>query len=136
MDAFLSAVDTTESEKEVTPPPPVSVSTAAAATVPVTDSKSSGSSSVTAAGGDDEDMLAGFFSELTEVAKEKERVQEEKSVQARDLLLTEKYTTQDLGTGKEQYARLAQPNYLWKNQNPYAVMQLGIDATEEDVKYR
>ena len=82
------------------------------------------------------DVLAGFFSELTEVSKEKERIKEEKSNQARELLLTEKYTTQDLGTGKAQYERLTQTNYLWKNQNPYAVMQLGVDATEEDIKYR
>ena len=82
------------------------------------------------------DLLAGFFSELSDVSKEKQRQQEEKSLQARDLLLTQKYTNQDLGTGKEQYERLTQPNYVWKNQNPYVVMQLGIDATEEDVKYR
>lgn len=85
---------------------------------------------------DDDDVLAGFFSELTEASKEKERIKEEKSNQARELLLTEKYTNQDLGTGKEQYERLTQTNYLWKNQNPYAVMQLGVDATEEDIKYR
>jgi hypothetical protein len=82
------------------------------------------------------DLLAGFFSELTEVSKEKERVKEEKATEARDQLLSEKYTNQDLGTGKEQYARLTQTNYIWKNQNPFVVMQLGIDATEEDIKYR
>ena len=85
---------------------------------------------------DESDLLAGFFSELTEDSKAKERQKEEKTNQARAQLLTEKYTTQDLGTGKAQYERLTQKNYVWKNQNPYYVMQLGIDATEEDIKNR
>lgn len=82
------------------------------------------------------DVLAGFFSELCEEAKEKERLKELKNNEAREQKLTEKYTLQDLGTGKSQYERLTQKNYVWKNQNPYLVMQLGIDATEEDIKYR
>jgi len=32
--------------------------------------------------------------------------------------------------------RLLSSHYEWKNLNPYAVFQLDIDATEEDIKYR
>jgi hypothetical protein len=48
----------------------------------------------------------------------------------------EKYTTQDLGDRKVQYERIMSTNYEWKNLNPYYVLQLGIDATEEDIKQR
>lgn len=48
----------------------------------------------------------------------------------------EKYTNQDLGDRKEQYARLIAKNYEWRNLNPYFVLQLGIDATAEDIKQR
>lgn len=49
---------------------------------------------------------------------------------------SDKYASQDLGTPMSQYQRLTQNNYAWRNLNPYCVMQLGIDATEEDVKQR
>ena len=42
----------------------------------------------------------------------------------------------ELGTGPEQVARILSSNYKWKNLNPYYVLQLDIDATEEDIKYR
>ena len=51
-------------------------------------------------------------------------------------LINEKYSSQDLGTAEEQADRLLQPNYQWKNLNPFYVLQLGIDATEEDIKQR
>jgi len=41
-----------------------------------------------------------------------------------------------LGDSKAQLARLTCPHYEWKNVNPYYVLQLDIDATEEDIKYR
>lgn len=50
--------------------------------------------------------------------------------------LTEKYTNQDLGDGRAQYERILAPHFEWRNLNPYAVLQLGADATEEDIKLR
>ncbi len=47
-----------------------------------------------------------------------------------------KYTNQDLGTPKEQIERIVAPNYQWCNLNPYGVLKLDVDATEEDVKGR
>jgi DnaJ homolog subfamily C member 8 len=40
------------------------------------------------------------------------------------------------GTAEEQVARLLQPNHQWKNLNPLEVLQLDVDATEDDVKLR
>jgi DnaJ family protein C protein 8 len=40
------------------------------------------------------------------------------------------------GTSQEQIDRVLQVNYQWKNLNPYDVLQLDIDATEEDIKLR
>jgi tetratricopeptide (TPR) repeat protein len=86
--------------------------------------------------GEDGDLLAGFFSELSEADKKKEKKAEDAANEQMASLLTEKYTNQDLGTGISQYERLTATNYQWKNQNPYRVMQLDIDATEDDIKYR
>ena len=48
----------------------------------------------------------------------------------------EKYLNQDLGTGKAQHERLTAPNWQFRNLNPYSVLDLDIDATEEDIKNR
>ena len=53
-----------------------------------------------------------------------------------ETVLTDKYTIQDLGDGREQVERLLAKHYEWRNLNPYAVFQLGADATEEDIKLR
>ena len=53
-----------------------------------------------------------------------------------ETVLTEKYSSQDLGDGKSQVERLLGRHYEWRNLNPYAVLQLGADATEEDIKMR
>jgi tetratricopeptide (TPR) repeat protein len=85
----------------------------------------------------DDDELAGFFSEIS--GKDKKSSvggQNSEATSDMDKLITAKYTTQDLGDAKEQFARLTGPNYKWKNLNPYHVLQLDIDATDEDIKYR
>lgn len=50
--------------------------------------------------------------------------------------LTEKYYNQNLGSSEEQCSRLLCKHYEWRNLNPYEVLQLGADATEEDIKLR
>lgn len=75
------------------------------------------------------DPLCSFFSELqgerdNAAPKKVERV------------LHDKYTNQELGTPKEQMDRLLQHNYKWKNLNAFETLQLGEDATVEDIKQR
>ncbi|CAM9104700.1 unnamed protein product [Discosporangium mesarthrocarpum] len=77
----------------------------------------------------DGDPLSSFFSEVQGEhngagAPKVERV------------LNDKYTSQDLGTPAEQMDRLLQKNYAWKNLNAFEVLQLGTDATVEDIKQR
>ena len=86
-----------------------------------------------AAGGRNEtnqDPLSSFFTEL-------EGQQEDKAPRPKVArVLHEKYTNQDLGTPEGQMARLLQNNYRWKNLNAFEALQLGPDATVEDVKHR
>ena len=83
----------------------------------------------------EDDLLASFFSEVTATVPNKPstaQVEQEK----RAALLTDKYLKQDLGSPMDQYTRLTEGNYKWRNLNPYETLQLGIDATVEDIKYR
>ncbi len=79
-----------------------------------------------------EDLLSGFFNELNNqpgVTKS--------SSSSNSIVKSEsKYANQDLGDAESQYARLTRKNYEWRNLNPYYVLQLDIDATEEDIKLR
>lgn len=93
----------------------------------------------------EDSLLEGFFSEIFETKAEVKPlpVSEVKALDetslpaARDeTQLTAKYVNEDLGDGRAQVERLTGPNYKWKNLNPYAVLQLDIDATEEDIRYR
>lgn len=75
------------------------------------------------------DPLSSFFSEL-------HGERENAPPQRVERVLHEKYTEQDLGTPKEQMDRLLQHNYKWKNLNAFDALQLGQDATVEDIKQR
>lgn len=74
-------------------------------------------------------MLASFLEEVSAPPTVKEPPRDQKA-------LTPKYTEQELGTPQEIIDRLLQQNYQWKNLNPYYVLDLDIDATEEDIKQR
>lgn len=74
------------------------------------------------------DPLSSFFSEL-----QGENKAPPKKIER---LLHDKYTNQDMGTPKEQMERLLQHNYKWKNLNAFDALQLGQDATVEDIKQR
>lgn len=74
------------------------------------------------------DPLSFFFSEL-----EEPRGREPQKVER---VLNDKYTNQELGSPKEQMDRLLQHNYKWKNLNAFEALQLGADATVEDIKQR
>jgi hypothetical protein len=96
-----------------------------------------------------DDELANFFDEVAQSAAVAVSVSERQGATAdRDsegaatpaikdeTILTEKYTSQDLGDSAFQLKRLTAPNYAWRNLNPYEVLQLDVDATLEDIKYR
>lgn len=75
------------------------------------------------------DPLSSFFSELE---GEREKAPPLKA----ERILHDEYTNQDLGTPQEQMDRLLQHNYKWKNLNAFEALQLGHDATVEDIKQR
>jgi Flp pilus assembly protein TadD len=96
----------------------------------------------------EDDLLADFFSAVSstaEAAKPKPVVPEAE-VEAKtadageetkdESVQTEKYVSQDLGDGRAQVERLLARHHEWRNLNPYYVLQLGADATEEDIKQR
>lgn len=77
-----------------------------------------------------QDPLSSFFTEL-------EGQQEDTAPRPKVArVLHDKYTNQDLGTPEGQMTRLLQNNYKWKNLNAFEALQLGPDATVEDVKHR
>lgn len=82
----------------------------------------------------DEELLLGFFSEVEEQTNKPEP--EPEKVVSDETFIHEKYTNEDLGDRKDQYERIMAKNYQWRNLNPYFVLQLGIDATDEDIKQR
>jgi tetratricopeptide (TPR) repeat protein len=89
----------------------------------------------------EDDLLAGFFTEVLKPKEEPKDTENSKdpakpSEPKDEKLLTAKYMNAELGSGPEQVARILSSNYTWKNLNPYYVLQLDIDATEEDIKYR
>lgn len=75
------------------------------------------------------DPLSSFFSDIQ---GEKEKPPPQKV----ERVLHDKYTNQELGTPKEQMDRLLQHNYKWKNLNAFETLQLGPDASVEDIKQR
>ncbi|GMH65649.1 hypothetical protein TrST_g8447 [Triparma strigata] len=79
----------------------------------------------------EDDLLGDFFGDIEETVVE----QQGKAVK-KEMRPQEKFTNQDLGSSAAQIARILQVNFEWKNLNPYNVLQLDIDANEEDVKTR
>lgn len=75
------------------------------------------------------DPLSSFFSEIQ---GEKDNAPPPKV----ERVLTDKYTNQEMGTPLEQMNRLLQQHYKWKNLNAFDALQLGADATVEDIKQR
>ena len=76
------------------------------------------------------DLLSGFFSEVTTA---QDTI---KAAATGPIKVESKYANQELGDAKYQFDRLTQKNYEWRNLNPFYVMQLGTDATDEDIRQR
>ncbi|TDH67457.1 hypothetical protein CCR75_005965 [Bremia lactucae] len=74
---------------------------------------------------DEDALLADFMSEVQEL-------EESANCIKKDVV---KVTTPiDFGSSDKQIKRLVQPHYKWINLNPFRVLMLDIDATEEDMK--
>ena len=82
-------------------------------------------------GGDDDDLLDDFFAEVEEVTTKK-TVEEDKP-KATNLIKNDRET---LGTSETQMEFLLKSNYEWRNLNPFYVLQLPHDATEDDISRR
>lgn len=86
----------------------------------------------------EDDLLASFLSDVSATAAPSvpalpSALAAEEETGA---VLTAKYAAQDLGSGQQQVERLLGRHAEWRNLNPFTVLQLDSDATEEDVKLR
>ena len=82
---------------------------------------------------DEDDDLNDFFDDVEEVvAKKKEKVQDTPPKATNAI----KKQREALGTSQDQMERLLQPNFEWRNLNPFYVLHLESNATEEDVSRR
>ncbi|KUF83918.1 Heat shock protein sti1 [Phytophthora nicotianae] len=73
---------------------------------------------------DEDALLAEFMSEVQELEENANCIKKEEK---------EKPPV-DFGTSDKQIERLLQPHFKWINLNPFGVLMLDIDATEEDMK--
>ena len=87
----------------------------------------------------EEDLMADFFSSINTSKPDinsHTKLIDTDTNKRDESVLTPKYFDQDLGTVAFQMERLLQSNYEFKNLNPYVVLDLGDDATIEDIKNR
>ena len=74
-------------------------------------------------------LMAAFMGELGASTSNKKKNIPKKVRQVDDSVITN-------STPMEQVERLTQKNSFWKNLNPYHVLMLPVDATDEDIKQR
>lgn len=121
-----------------------SSSSSSGATATAAASSSSAAFEAKAAVDNEDDLLASFFTEVikpppgknSSVINENGTAVSNEPGAEEDKIMNEKYTKQNLGTGKEQVERLLGKHYQWRNLNPFYVLDLDSDATEEDIKFR
>ena len=83
---------------------------------------------------DEDDLLNDFFQDVEEVTRKKqEAIEEEAKPKATNLIKNDRQT---LGTSQTQTERLLQSNFEWRNLNPFYVLQLPHDATDDDISRR
>ncbi|KAG1699450.1 hypothetical protein DVH05_012865 [Phytophthora capsici] len=76
---------------------------------------------------DEDALLAEFMSEVQEL-------EENANCIKKDVEQNKEKPLVDFGTSDGQIERLLQPHFKWINLNPFRVLMLDIDATEEDMK--
>jgi DnaJ family protein C protein 8 len=87
-------------------------------------------------GDDEEDDLDDFFNEVETAAEEVKKAKEEEAEETPKATNAIKSHKKDLGTAASQIERLLQPNYEWLNLNPFYVLDIAPDATEEEISRR
>ncbi|KAJ0405970.1 hypothetical protein P43SY_005536 [Pythium insidiosum] len=98
---------------------------AAAASAPQEDAKKE----------DDEDaLMAAFLSEVQELEESANCVKKPQPEAAGDADEAAPKRVVDFGTSEGQLSRLLQEHYQWINLNPFRVLMLDTDASEEDIK--
>ena len=78
----------------------------------------------------EDDLLDDFFDDVETEAAKKPEPQEEEGPK---VISNEK---KDLGTAAEQIERLLAPNHQWRNINPFYVLDMSHESTEDDVSRR
>lgn len=74
----------------------------------------------------EDDLLASFMSQVQELEDKSNCIQKEE--------VDESKIKVDFGTSAEQLNRILQPHFEWVNLNPFTVLQLDLDATDEEIK--
>jgi len=87
-------------------------------------------------GDDDMDDLDDFFNDVEEAAQEVTKAKEEEALEQPKATNKIKYTKKDLGSAEFQIERLLEPNYEWRNLNPFYVLSVTPDATNDDISRR
>lgn len=78
---------------------------------------------------DEDSLLAEFMSEVQELEESANCIKKSEEDEAK-----KEKPPVDFGDSEGQLARLLQPHFKWINLNPYRVLMLDTDATEEDMK--
>eukprot|EP00936_MAST-01D_sp_MAST-1D-sp1_P000303 g303.t1 len=81
------------------------------------------------------DLMADFFSEITDL-EQKQNTTTSNDKALEEEKLRAKRANMDLGTGEQQIARLLRPGHTWFNLNPFEVLQLDREASQEEMKQR
>ena len=78
----------------------------------------------------DDDLLDDFFSEVENVATKKSKPIEDEGPK---VISNQK---KDLGTAAEQIERLLASNYQWRNLNPFYILDISHESTDDDISRR
>ena len=79
---------------------------------------------------DEDALLAEFMSEVQEIEESANCIKKDVDSETTE----KKKKSVDFGTSDGQIERLLQPHFKWINLNPFRVLMLDVDATEEDMK--
>lgn len=87
-------------------------------------------------GGDEGDELDDFFNEVETAAEEVQKAKVDEAKEAEENSKLIRKHKKNLGTAKDQIDRLLQPNYKWRNLNPFYVLDIDHTATKDDISRR
>ncbi|CAH0516793.1 unnamed protein product [Peronospora belbahrii] len=79
----------------------------------------------------DDTLLAEFMAQVQELEENTNCITKDEETSSH---LKKKNKVVDFGTSDGQIERLLQPHFNWINLNPFRVLMLDVDATEEDMK--